>query len=141
MERAYRERVRGPLSWDIKLRWRRNQPPTRSESRLLRHLRRLLPGETILSQWWLEECDYLVDFFVPEMRLVVEVDGDSHRGREGADRHRSSRIRESGYEVARATADHVMADARHIATQIAFRVFEERDRAAATPEPALTGVG
>jgi very-short-patch-repair endonuclease len=79
-------------------------------------------------QWWLDELDFLVDFLIPDARLVIEVDGPSHEGREGEDRVRSVYIRHAAYDIARASSDDVMARADHIAAQIAFRVHARLDR-------------
>ena len=131
---ACRQRQRGAVPWDFKMRVRKRNLHTPSERKLWRHLKRRLPGEVVLGQWWLDECDYLVDFLIQACDLVVEVDGDSHRGREGADRYRSAEIHARGYEIARVTAEHVMADAERIATQIVFRVQT------AAADSALCGV-
>ncbi len=44
---------------------------------------------------------YIVDFLIHERRLVVEIDGSSHTGREGYDRARDAKLRKLGYEVVR----------------------------------------
>jgi very-short-patch-repair endonuclease len=111
-----------PLPWDLKTEWRKNQEPTESEQTLLTHLGDRLHREHFRVQWWLDEHDYRVDFAVLPARLVVEVDGPSHRGREGRDRLRSMLMRASGYEIARASADDVLTRPGHIASQVAFRV-------------------
>ncbi len=110
------------MPWKYKMDVRKQNLRTESEKKLWRSLNARLPGKVVLAQWWLEECDYLVDFLIEPCRLVIEVDGDSHRGREGADRYRSAEIHARDYEIARATAEHVMADAEGIAAQIVFRV-------------------
>jgi very-short-patch-repair endonuclease len=117
---ARRQRERGRVPWQYKMEARRRSSRTGSERELWRALNERLPGKVFFAEWWLDECDYRVDFLVTH-RLVIEVDGDSHRGREGEDRYRSAEIRAYGYEVARATAEHVLADADGIATQILFR--------------------
>lgn len=40
--------------------------------------------------------DYIVDFFCPRLMLAVEIDGESHRGKEEADRERQRRIEALG---------------------------------------------
>lgn len=44
---------------------------------------------------------YIVDFYCAEQGLVVEVDGDSHIGREREDRLRTRRLEGAGYRVIR----------------------------------------
>ena len=49
----------------------------------------------------------IVDFFAPEPRLVVEVDGASHLGRERRDRERDAYLASYGVRVLRVQAWHV----------------------------------
>ncbi len=42
-----------------------------------------------------------VDFYCPELKLVIEVDGGVHRLRETEDAARDERLRAAGFEVAR----------------------------------------
>ena len=42
---------------------------------------------------------YVADFVVPSVRLVVEVDGSAHYGREGADAMRTRNLEFLGYSV------------------------------------------
>jgi len=44
---------------------------------------------------------YIVDFFCRECLLIVELDGDSHAGREAADAKRQSELEACGYRVLR----------------------------------------
>jgi very-short-patch-repair endonuclease len=36
--------------------------------------------------------DYVVDFYCPKLKLVIEIDGDSHEGKENSDRIRQEKI-------------------------------------------------
>lgn len=122
IDAAKRKARRGPLPWAKKMALRSRERWTSSERRLWAGLKSVLPEAVIRPQWCLPGCDYRVDFFLPDLELVVEVDGGSHRGREGPDRLRSLDIRALGYDVARATAAHVRADTNFIVAQLAFRV-------------------
>jgi very-short-patch-repair endonuclease len=51
---------------------------------------------------------FIVDFFAPAARLVVEVDGLQHRTRRGADRRRDARLAELGLRVLRLEAQLVL---------------------------------
>ena len=51
---------------------------------------------------------YVVDFYVPAARLVVEVDGRSHDGRGAADREREEALRAMGLCVVRVSNDDVL---------------------------------
>jgi very-short-patch-repair endonuclease len=53
---------------------------------------------------------YVGDFFCASARIVVELDGRSHDGREGQDRERQEYLEQLGLRVIRFTNDHVLAD-------------------------------
>jgi very-short-patch-repair endonuclease len=53
---------------------------------------------------------YIADFYAPSLRLVVEVDGGVHRGRESADRRRDEWLRRHGYRVVRLEALSVLGN-------------------------------
>jgi very-short-patch-repair endonuclease len=45
--------------------------------------------------------DYVVDFYCPKLRLVIEIDGDSHDGKENADFIRQKKLESMGLTVLR----------------------------------------
>jgi very-short-patch-repair endonuclease len=45
--------------------------------------------------------EYIVDFYCPRLKLVVEIDGDSHDGKEAADKIRQDRLESLGLTVMR----------------------------------------
>lgn len=51
---------------------------------------------------------YIVDFFCAKARLIVEVDGQSHDGRQAYDKQRQNRIESLGFYVLRITNDEVL---------------------------------
>jgi very-short-patch-repair endonuclease len=53
---------------------------------------------------------YVVDFCAPAVRLVVEVDGESHARKRNADARRDAELAELGYRVVRVAAELVMRD-------------------------------
>jgi very-short-patch-repair endonuclease len=71
---------------------------------------------------------FVVDFLCPEARLVVEVDGRSHDGREVADCARQAILEARGLLVLRVTNDEVLRDpsgvARRIGDAVAARLRE-----------------
>ncbi len=134
IDEAKRKARRGPVPWLTKMAFRSRQRWTDSERRLWACLRAALPGQEIHPQWCLPGCDYRVDFLISALGLVVEVDGESHRGREGADRLRSLDLRALGYDVARATAEHVQRDAAFIVSQLTFRIDTHLALPASMPE-------
>ncbi len=62
--------------------------------------------------------EYVVDFYCPKLRLVIEVDGDSHDGKEKADRIRQKRIESFGLTVLRFWDDDVKHNVEGIVEQI-----------------------
>ena len=65
---------------------------------------------------------YIADFVVPSVRLVVEVDGSVHHGRELADERRDADLVLLGYSVLRITAWEVMRSPVHAARRVAAEV-------------------
>jgi very-short-patch-repair endonuclease len=62
---------------------------------------------------------FVVDFFAPAARLVVEVDGLQHRQRRGADRRRDARLAELGLRVLRLEAQLVLAQSAEAVARVA----------------------
>ncbi len=52
--------------------------------------------------------EFIVDFLAPAVKLVVEVDGGSHHGRDAADVRRDRKLARLGYRVLRANAEAVL---------------------------------
>lgn len=92
--RPYARRLRRDATFPERLLWSR--------------LRRRQLGIRVLRQQSI--ASYIVDFFCPDRRLVVEVDGRSHIGREQADAVRQRALEALGYTVLRITNDEVLAD-------------------------------
>ena len=53
---------------------------------------------------------FIVDFAAREPMLAVEIDGDTHAGREAQDRHRTTYLESVGYRVLRFTNAEVMGN-------------------------------
>jgi very-short-patch-repair endonuclease len=83
--------------------------PTPSEEALWRALRGGALGVAFKRQVVLGER-YIADFFAPSVGLVVEVDGEVHRGSRAADRRRDEALRRLGYHVVRVEAALVLRD-------------------------------
>jgi very-short-patch-repair endonuclease len=67
---------------------------------------------------------YIADFFAPQARLVVEVDGGYHQQRRAADARRDEWMRRRGYRVVRVSAAAVMSDVGGVVNGIAAVVRE-----------------
>jgi very-short-patch-repair endonuclease len=88
---------------------------------------------------------YVVDFFGPSARLVVEFDGDRHETELGKrhDAHRDAYLRSLGYEVLRIDEPDVRHDAWHVAQLIkdkAERMLDDPTRPL-RGHPPLKGEG
>ena len=83
--------------------------PTASEARLFQALRGRRLGVAFRRQVPLLGR-YIVDLLAPELRLVVEVDGEYHAERQAADARRDRVLARAGYYVLRLDADRVMDD-------------------------------
>jgi very-short-patch-repair endonuclease len=82
--------------------------PTPSEARLRRALRGTRLGVVFRRQ--VVVSGFIVDFAAPCVRLIVEVDGGYHRGREEADARRDETLHRAGYRVLRVSAEQVQRD-------------------------------
>lgn len=75
---------------------------------------------------------WIVDFYVPAARLVVEVDGGSHDGREPEDARRDEQMRAERYIVIRISASDVERDvdaaAEYVESQIPVPAYDEQRR-------------
>ncbi|QGH73462.1 MAG: endonuclease [Siphoviridae sp. ctvD11] len=60
---------------------------------------------------WSNRRFYIVDFYLPALKRIVEVDGSSHFGREAYDKRRDQQFQDRGYEIARVTASELWEQA------------------------------
>lgn len=117
---------------------RRN--PTAAEDALWCMLRDGLAGYRFRRQYVLD--GWIADFYCPAARLVIEVDGASHRGREDADRRRDEVMRANWYRVVRfpnyevtTDIDSVVARIQHAVDNPASRQRQQRFQARGKPGP------
>ncbi len=61
---------------------------------------------------------YIVDFCAPSVRLIVEVDGAWHRGRERKDAHRQRVLEARAWRVVRVEAREVLADLEAVVERV-----------------------
>ena len=92
---------------------------------------------------------YILDFYCPELRLCIELDGSSHDLKFDFDQRRSGFLHEQGIRVVRFENNLVRADVDGIVAEI-IRIGEEikrerivydTDDADPTPTPPLEGRG
>jgi very-short-patch-repair endonuclease len=83
--------------------------PTGPEARLWYHLRaKRLNGVKFSNQVLIGP--YAVDFAARSLKLVIELDGDSHATQERYDARRTAWLQEQGYRVIRFTNSDVMTN-------------------------------
>jgi very-short-patch-repair endonuclease len=106
------------------------QDMTRAELRLWKHLRKPgLEGPRFRRQTPIGP--YIVDFFCPEQRLIIEVDGDQHGFDrvEARDQSRDAWLRERGYRVLRFSNRDVMTNLDGVCDTILAAAAVKRDGA------------
>lgn len=108
----------------------------RQRSRTRRRvLRKLTPAPESLLWYWLRDRRflgykfrrqysvgrYIVDFYCPQAKLVIELDGDSHfrRRAEAYDANRTAYLRSVGLRVVRFTNDEVVNNLEGVLESIA----------------------
>jgi very-short-patch-repair endonuclease len=98
--------------------WLHRRRLTPSEAALWEQLRRRKLGVMFRRQVPL--CGrYIADFYAPAVRLVIEVDGGSHRGRGCADALRDFVLFRTGVRVLRVSAGLVIRDVQKAVSLIA----------------------
>ena len=96
-------------------RLRRDQ--TDAERKLWMHLRsRQMNGFKFRRQQPIGR--YIVDFFCPESKLVVELDGGHHTGQVEADMQRTDFLAKAGYRVLRFWDNEVLTDTEAVLQKI-----------------------
>ncbi|MCA9589947.1 MAG: DUF559 domain-containing protein [Myxococcales bacterium] len=83
--------------------------PTPSEERLWQRLRGSRLGVVFRRQVVIG--NYIADFAASSVRLVVEVDGGSHHGRERLDAKRDARLARAGWRVVRVSSEEALEEA------------------------------
>ena len=70
-----------------------------------------------------EIAGFIVDFFCPQKRLVIEVDGPIHEAQRDADAAREAILRSTGHRVLHVTNDAVLGDINSVLTTIRTAAF------------------
>src|SRR5947209_10431951 len=100
--------------------------PTSSEKRLWK----VLQGRQIAGDKFRREHPigpFVVDFFCPDSKLIVEADGPIHASQVERDHERQSLLEVCGYRMVRFTADDVEQDLETVLARV---------RASLTPQPS-----
>ena len=62
--------------------------------------------------------NFILDFYCPSRKLVIEIDGDIHKERTEYDNARTSKLEEYGYRVIRFSNERVMNDLQGVLDEI-----------------------
>ncbi len=92
------------------------EQPTQSERRLQLLIEQSHPELLVISQFVIQH--YIADFCIPNLKLVIEVDGASHSGRETYDRKRDLYMEREGYRVLRFTNSEVFYEPKQVIRRI-----------------------
>lgn len=84
-------------------------------------------------------ANYIADFAANDPKLVIELDGDTHAGREAYDAERTAFLESEGYRVVQFFNSDVMANLEGVLTQLSLIVEELCD--APPPPPSPEGEG
>jgi leucyl-tRNA synthetase len=113
--------------------------PTRAEALLWARLRR----KQTSVRWHRQALmlGWIVDFYCPTLKMVVELDGSFHTGREAYDAHRDAVIRAHGIRVLRFANEAVERDPGAVATFLTIGATKspaapevaQREKKAVTP--------
>ncbi len=110
-------RIRGTVPELEQAAWRLRQNLTPAEARLWRSLRnRQLEGLRFRCQHPVGR--FILDFYCPSQKLVIEVDGGVHDEQAEYDAARTEQLEAYGYRVLRFTNEAVMADLNGVLEEI-----------------------
>ena len=98
--------------------------PTKAEKALLDGL----TDKQIPFQNQILLLGYIPDFYFPDHKLIVEVDGSSHKGREKEDARRDESFRVQGYHIMHFSNRRVLQDLDGVIVEIAKRFDPQKPR-------------
>ena len=117
------------------------QAPTSAEAMLWKGIRRrFVAGLKFRRQHIL--AGYVVDFYCPALRLVIEVDGGVHDAQQARDAQRTLQLAQLGARVLRIPNAHVLSDLPGVLAHLAdicerLQVAMEHERQSSPPAPSL----
>jgi len=98
---------------------------TLGEVILWQHIRRRqIKGYQFLRQKPIGK--YVVDFFCKELMLAIEVDGESHEGRQREDEERQEKLKKLGVRFLRFQDSHVKQDLANVLKRIEMWIEENQ---------------
>ena len=72
--------------------------------------------------------NFIVDFYCPELKLAIEIDGSSHNGKESYDKWREIQLEELGVTIMRFTEDEARENPEGIALAIEIWIQEHMSK-------------
>jgi very-short-patch-repair endonuclease len=81
--------------------------------------------------------NFIVDFFCPNLKLIIEIDGNSHFRKPEYDRYRQDKLISLGYEMLRFKEGEVINQLDHVSVKIDHAVFVLSKKKSATGFPPL----
>ena len=90
--------------------------PTPAEEQLWQLLRKKPFGMRARRQHPIER--FVVDYFIPQARLVIELDGEIHQKQKTEDQARESFLKENGYRVIRFSNQDVLQNCQQVLESI-----------------------
>ncbi len=83
--------------------------------------------------------NYIVDFIIRKVKLIIEVDGYSHNFKYNEDIKRDIRLNELGYKVVRFSEYQVMNDLPNVVRALEIEVAERKESIPQPPSPRGLG--
>ena len=89
-------------------------------------LSRKQTGERFLRQRPID--NFIVDFFTPDLGLIIEIDGSSHTNKGEYDFYRQQKLESLGYEMIRFSEGEVLQNAGVVKERIDYAIFCLKNR-------------
>lgn len=107
--------------------------PTQAEKRLLNILTKVLPAKGEVQNQWQFAClkkNYILDFYIRQVRLGIEVDGQHHKFPDiaRADELKEQCLRERGIHLVRITNEQVMESSEEDLVEWLREVWRQASR-------------
>jgi very-short-patch-repair endonuclease len=100
----------------------RSETVSKAEKRIWKALlSRKQTGERFLRQRPIK--NFIVDFFCPELKLIIEIDGNSHFHKPEYDAYRERQLKELGFEIIRFKEGDVLNNLDKVSNQITHCIY------------------
>ena len=100
----------------------RSETVSRAEKRIWKALlSRKQTGERFLRQRPIK--NFIVDFFCPELKLIIEIDGNSHYHKPDYDAFRQRQLEELGFLIVRFSEGDVLNNLDKVSNQITHSIY------------------